>query len=495
MNPRFHVLAWAGFLLLCTLECARAAGNAHSPPNVLFICVDDLKPVLGCYGDPLAKTPNIDRLARRGVVFEKAYCNQALCAPSRNSLMSGMRPTSTGIYDLATNFRRATPDAVTVAQYFQKHGYRTEALGKIMHPAHGNHEDAASWSEPPFWADKGAYLAKKERKATDRAGTPAAPVHRGAAFAKEDAPDDTFFDSKVADEAIQRLRKAKSKPGEPQFLAIGFLKPHLPFRVPRKYWDIHDPAKFELAKNPSAPEGAPAFALTNAEEVRSYPGIPPGPFSAELQRELTHGYYAAVSFMDAQVGRVLDELDRLGLTEKTVVVLWGDHGWHLGDHSQWGKKTNYEESARIPLIVAGPQVASAGKSRALVETVDLYPTLAELAGLPAPIVTQKLDGSSFAATARDPSAPTKDAVFHAYPRKRRPDGQIIGRAVRTGRYRLVEWKKPGAAADTADLELYDYATDAFETKNLAREERQVVETLRRMLAAQPEALPQISAQQ
>lgn len=490
MKPRFHFLAWAGLLLICTLGGARAAENAHPHPHVLFICVDDLKPVLGCYGDPLAKTPNIDRLAQRGVVFEKAYCNQALCAPSRNSLMSGMRPTSMGIYDLATFFRSAVPDAVTVAQYFQKHGYRTEAVGKIMHPAHGNHEDAASWSVPHFWADSGAYLAKK----TNRASTPAAPAARGGAFASENAPDDTYFDGKVAEEAIKRLRNAKSKPGEPQFLAIGFLKPHLPFRVPKKYWDIHDRAKFDLVVNPSAPDGAPAFALTNSEEVRSFPGIPAGPLSAELQRELTHGYYAAVSFMDAQVGRVLDELDRLDLTEKTLVVLWGDHGWHLGDHAQWGKKTNYEQATRIPLIVAGPGVASAGKSHALVETVDLYPTLAELAGLPAPNVTQKLDGSSFAATARDPRAPTKDAVFHAYPRNRRPDGQIIGRAVRTERYRLVEWKKPGAAADTADLELYDYATDAFETKNLAREKRQVVEALRRMLAAQPEALPQISTQ-
>jgi iduronate 2-sulfatase len=201
--------------------------------------------------------------------------------------------------------------------------------------------------------------------------------------------------------------------------------------------------------------------------------------------------------MDAQLGKVLDELDRLGLAKDTIIAFWGDHGWHLGDHGQWCKHTNYEEAAHIPLIVAAPPTGKPGThSRALVESVDLYPTLAELAGLPtpaAPAVTQKLEGRSFAATVRDPQAPTKAAVFHSYPRPRPGDGAIIGRAVRTDRYRLVEWKKPGAAPETAELELYDYEADALETKNLANEQPEVVGRLRKILASQPEAKPQLRA--
>jgi len=478
MKSRFHFLAFLGFLGIGSMTHLRAAETAR--PNVLFICVDDWKPVLGCYGDKLARTPNIDRLAARGVTFEKAYCNQALCSPSRNSLMTGMRPASMGIYDLSTNFRVATPDAVTVAQYFQKHGYRTEAVGKIMHPAHGNHEDAASWTVPHFWPDSGSYLAPSSGK-----------KKRGRALESADVPDNTYSDGIIAEEAVRRLRNAKARPDEPQFLAVGFLKPHLPFRVPKKYWDMHDRAKFELEKITAAPAGAPAYAPTNSAELHAFAGIPAGEIPPEQQRELIHGYYAAVSYMDAQVGRLLDELDRLGLGGNTIVVLWGDHGWHLGDHAQWGKKSNYEQAARIPLIVSAPGAGRGEKSSALVETVDLYPTLADLAGLPAPKVVQKLDGRSFAATVYNPRAPTKEAIFHAYPRSRRPEGQIIGRAVRTARYRLVEWKVPGAAAATADLELYDYATDPLETKNLANAEPQVVAQLRGLLAAQPEALPQV----
>jgi iduronate 2-sulfatase len=490
MKPLFRFSAFAGFLLIGIVAYVRAAGNAR--PNVLFICIDDLKPVLGSYGDRLARTPNIDRLAARGVVFENAYCNQSLCAPSLNALMSGMRPTSMGIYDLATNFRAAVPDAVTVAQYFQKHGYRTEAVGKIMHPAHGNREDAASWTVPHFWPDSGSYLTASPNKKRGPVA-PGGADSRRPVLESADVPDNAYADGITADEAIRRMRHAKAKPDEPQFLAVGFLKPHLPFRVPKKYWDLHDRAKFEPEKITTAPAGAPAYALTDSGELRSVAGIPAGPSPAGQQRELIHGYYAAVSYVDAMVGRLLDELDRLGLDRNTIVVLWGDHGWHLGDHAQWGKKTNYEQATRIPIIVSAPGAARGEKSRALVETVDLYPTLAELAGLPAPKVAQKLDGSSFAATVRNPRAPTKEAIFHAYPRNRPPDGQIIGRSVRTERYRLVEWKSPGAAASTAELELYDYATDPLETKNLASEAPQVVARLRGLLDAQPEALPQVKA--
>ena len=481
--------------MLVAVVAGRAADARR--PNVLLICVDDLKPVLGCYGDAMVSSPNIDQLAASGTVFERAYCNQAVCSPSRNALMTGLRPTSVGIYDLPTNFRVATPDAVTVAQHFKNHGWRTEALGKIFHTGHGNREDAASWSVPP-WRPRGGLYAAANPVAREPAGersAAAAADSRGPAVENADVSDEAYADTKIADEAVTRLRAAATKSDEPFFLAVGFLKPHLPFCAPRKYWNLYDRAKFELPKLTRPPAGAPAYAPTTWGELRNYSDIPDqGPLGAEQQRELIHGYHAAVSYMDAQVGRVLDELDRLQLASNTIVVLWGDHGWHLGDHGQWCKHTNYEHAARIPIVVRAPGVTPRGaRTRALVESVDVYPTLVELAALPAPATQPALDGRSFVATLRDPAAPTKPAIFHAYPRSRPGDGAIIGRAVRTERHRLVEWKKPGAAPETAELELYDYTADPDETHNLVSAQPGVVTKLRALLAAQPEARPQVRA--
>ena len=475
------------------------AGQAFAQPakpNVLLICVDDLKPLLGCYGEPTAKSPNIDRLAKRGVLFERAYCTQAVCAPSRNALMTGIRSQTLGIYDLGTNFRKAVPDAVTVAQYFRQHGYRTESMGKIMHVGHGNHEDEPSWSVPHWRPLGGGYVRKenvedtKQRMAKAIAdGVPQskrATLAKGAPTECADVPDNDYADGKIADEAIRRLRAAKEKPGEPFFMGVGFLKPHLPFCAPKKYWDLYQPSAFPMPALNKPPKGAPAFAPTTWGELRSYTDIPPtGPLTDDQTRHLIHGYHAAVSFMDAQLGRILDALDETGLTKNTIVLLWGDHGWHLGDHGMWCKHTNYEQAARIPFIVAAPGFKSGAKTRALMETVDIYPTLCELAGLPVP---QRLEGASFVTALKDPAATTKEAVLHVFPRN-----QLIGRAVRTDRYRLVEWKKPGESADTAVLELYDYETDPLESENLAEEQPAVVAKLRAILAKQPEAKPQIRA--
>jgi iduronate 2-sulfatase len=512
-----------------SLGCiAGTPAAAAEKPNVLLICVDDLKPLLGCYGDATVQSPSIDRLAARGVLFERAFCNQAVCAPSRNALMTGLRPTTLGIYDLETFFRKAAPDAVTLGQHFRQHGYRAEALGKIFHVGHGNHDDAVSWSVP-HWSPKGGGYALPEN--AGRAAKPAAKPKpasppKGAATECADVPDSTYADGKIADEAIRRLRAAKEKPGEPFFLAVGFLKPHLPFVAPKKYWDLYRREAFKLPALQTPPQGAPAFAPTNWGELRAYSDIPEtGPLSDQQKLHLIHGYHAATSYMDAQLGRLLDALDETGFAQNTIVVLWGDHGWHLGDHGMWCKHTNYEQAARIPLIVAAPGVAQAArrngdaasrngdaasitslegdeksrelpilaaspfrKTGALVETVDIYPTLCELAGLPAP---KGLDGASFAAALRNPEAATKEAVFHAYPRAPRGMGPIVGRAVRTARYRLVEWKKPGAASETAVLELYDYEKDPEETKNLAAERPEVVAQLRKILVIQPEAKPQV----
>jgi len=293
------------------------------------------------------------------------------------------------------------------------------------------------------------------------------------------------------------LRAAKRKPNEPFFLAVGFLKPHLPFCAPKQYWELYDRATFKPAARQTPPDGAPAYAPQFGGELRQYSDIPEiGVLDDALQRTLIHGYHATVSYMDAQLGRVLDELDRLGLGGSTIIVLWGDHGWHLGDHGMWCKHTNYEEATHIPLLIVAPRVTQAGtRTTALVESVDLYPTLCELAGLPAPtaVVPQKIEGRSLVPVLLDSSVPTKEAIFHVYPRSPQGRGEVLGRAVRTARYRLVEWKKPGAPSDTAELELYDYEADPGETKNLAAAQPEVVSKLRAILATQPEGKPQIRA--
>ena len=475
---------------LLLLSALLSVSVAAETPNVLFIAVDDLKPILGCYGDKLVKSPNLDRLAARGVIFDHAYCNQAVCAPSRNSLLTGRRPTTLGIYDLGTNFRKAAPDAVTLMQHFMAGGYRAEGMGKIFHVGHGNDDDAMSWSVPLYREKTVGYALKKNQIATREealfAGKPAAKdLARGALTEAADVPDEDYPDGRIAQEAIRRLHAAAQKPGTPFFMAVGFLKPHLPFCAPKKYWDLYDRASFELPERRTPPEGAPKFAPTTWGELRQYSDIPEvGPLNDDRARELIHGYYAATSYVDAQLGKVLDALDKEGLAEKTIIVLWGDHGWHLGDHGMWSKHTNYEQAARIPLIVAGPGIVK-GRAAGLVESVDIYPTLAELAGLPAPALA---DGRSFAATLHDTAAPTEEAVMHCFPR-----GDRLGRALRTVQFRMVEWKAPGAAADSAIIELYDYENDPQETKNIAAEKPEIVAKLRAILATKyPEAKPQWS---
>lgn len=502
-------------MLMKTLRCAIALvvllsmnggllmAAKPARPNVLLICVDDLKPLLGCYGDKHVKSPNIDRLAARGVLFERAYCNQAVCAPSRNALMTGVRPTTLGIYDLGTHFRFGASNAVTLSQYFMRHGYRAESLGKIFHVGHGNYNDAASWSVPHVGGKTVAYVLPENRtngvmtreEALFDNQTDVAKLPRGAAFESADVPDDAYPDGRLAAEAVRRLQAAKAKPSEPFFLALGFLKPHLPFCAPKKYWDLYSHASFEVPARRTPPDGSPAYAPSGWGELRQYRDVPQsGPVTDDEARTLTHAYHAAISYMDAQLGKVLDELDRLGLTSNTVIVLWGDHGWHLGDHGMWCKHTNYEEANRIPLLISALGVTKpATRTRALAETVDIYPTLCELAGLPPPKNPQPLEGKSLVPVLKRPSRENKEAVFHVFPRNRSGDGAILGRAVRTDRYRLVEWKKPGAAPETAEFELYDYKTDPGETKNLASEQPKIVAKLHALIKAQPEAKPQISA--
>jgi iduronate 2-sulfatase len=485
----FVFQSWCGFA-----AAADAPKSAGAKPNVLFICVDDLKPILACYGDKLVKTPNIDRLAARGLLLESAYCNQAVCSPSRNALLVGLRPQTLGIYDLATNFRKTAPSAVTLPQQFKQAGYTTISIGKTYHTGHGNIGDPKeSWSEPPFKGGGQSYVnaenrveARLEEKGLT-AKQAADQSLRGAAVEAGQCEDDAYVDGVAAREAVRRLEEFAQKPTQPFFLGLGFIKPHLPFCAPQKYWDLYQESQFEPAARQTPPDGAPEFAPQFGGELRRYGGIPEkGTLPIDLQRRLIHGYYAAVSYMDAQLGLVLDSLDKTGLAERTIIVLWGDHGWHLGDHGIWCKHTNYEQAARIPLLVVAPGVTKAGtRTRALVETVDIYPTLCELAGLSP---QTPLDGQSFAAVLRDPTTSTRDSITHVYPRT-----NVLGRAIRNDRYRMVEWKAIGAAPDTAVIELYDYQADPQETKNLAAEQPEVVSQLRGVLAKQPEAKPQFSS--
>lgn len=480
-----------GLLLIAATFFCGGIANAAERPNVLLILVDDLKSSFGAYGDKWVHSPNLDRLAGRGMLFKNAYCNQAVCAPSRNNLLVGSRSTSIGVYSLGFHFRRAVPDAVTMPQYFKQHGYHAAGIGKVFHIGHGNINDEMSWSVP-FQPDKvidyvlpestGGRLTREEALFSNKS---AAGLPRGAAWEKAGVDDDAYADGRIAAEGIRRLRKYKESE-EPFFLALGFTKPHLPFCAPKKYWDLYDPGKLVLAEYTRPPARAPEYAGKTIGELNQYKPVPQEPpLSEELQRTLIHGYYAALSYMDAQVGRVLDELDRLDLDENTIVVLWGDHGYHLGDHGTWTKHTNYEQANRIPIAITAPGVTTPGsRSDALIETVDIFPTLTELAGLPAPAGPQPIDGESFVSVLKGEAERVDDHAYHCYPR-----GGRLGRAIRTRRYRLVEWKPLGGGADRVDYELYDYEEDPLETKNLAGERPDVVTELAAILARHPPAKP------
>lgn len=475
-------MRYAIALLACFSFTAASSSAAAPKPNVLLICVDDLKPTLGCFGDAFAKTPNIDRLAARGVRFDSAYCNQAVCSPSRNALMTSLRPQTIGIYDLATNFRKATPDAITLGQHFRNHGYRTEALGKIFHVGHGNTDDAASWDVPLFRAKASTYaVADKSNTRVSKDGKV-----RGAVTENANVSDETYADGAVATEAIARIESAANNKTQPFFIACGFVRPHLPFVAPQKYWDMYDATQIPMPQVVDVPELAPSYAPTSYGEIRQYSGVPEqGSFDHELTRHLIHGYYAATSYTDTQVGKLLDALDASSAADNTIIVLWGDHGWHLGDHGMWCKHTNYEQAARIPVIVSAPRMAKGTGTSAMIESVDIYPTLAELAGIDPPL---SVDGTSFANVVKTPSDAARDHVIHVYPR-----GNRLGRAIRTPRYRMVEWKPFGDSTDEVDYELYDYEADPLETKNLASSKPQIVNDLLAILATHPEAKPQWKA--
>lgn len=466
------------------------------PKNVVLILVDDLKPNLGCYGDKTAISPNIDKLADAGIRFNKAYCNQAVSMASRYNLLTGARSTSTGLYNFGSEFRDVYPDAVTLPQFFMKAGYHTEAIGKVFHVGHGNTDDKASWSIPHHKEkvieyilpeSTGRQLTREEAyfENTKMYFPELPPNHqltRGAAWEAPDVLDDAYGDGRVANQAISRFRELKKTPEKPFFMAVGFARPHLPFCAPKKYWDMYDPAKLPMPEYEKDPENAPKVAVKRGGEIDQFTPIPAGKyvFPDTLTRKLIHGYYASMSYMDAQVGKVVDELKRLNMLENTIIVLWGDHGWHLGDHGYWTKHTNFEQANIIPLIMVAPGVTKPGSSTdQLVETVDIYPTLTDLAGLGKPVASQPIDGLSLTPVMKNTEKRIRDHAYHAFPK-----GKYSGRAIRTDRYRLVEWKNWD---DTKDVmyELYDYKLDPLETKNVAAEQPKMVEEMKKILAKHP----------
>ncbi|OYV06523.1 MAG: iduronate sulfatase [Verrucomicrobiales bacterium VVV1] len=443
------ILFSAAGALLAYAVISTPASAAETRKNVLFIAVDDLRPELGCYGNPIIKSPNIDRLAKSGVVFENAFCQQAVCSPSRSSLLTGTRPDTTKVWDLVTHFRKAIPDIVTLPEHFKANGYFTQSMGKIYH--HGL-DDPQSWSVPSTFPKANFGGGGKKEK------------NRGPAFLATNDADNALHDGQLADMAVAALGGMKEK-NQPFFLAVGFIRPHLPFISPKKYWDLYDPAKIPLAANPFRPKDAPGYSIVSGGEIRSYEGVPKDQhFPDDYARQAKHGYYAAVSYVDAQIGRVIDELDRLGLRESTVIILWGDHGWKLGEHDAWAKHSNVENDTHVPLLVSVPGSPSVGKrSPALVEFVDIYPTLSDLAGLPKPKGTE---GFSFKPLLDDPAKAWKLAAFSQYPRT--PAGKnLMGYTMRTERYRLTTWVNKGDVKTVDAVELYDHQTDPQENTNIA----------------------------
>ncbi len=460
-----HRYTFMHSVLLTLLGLVPWPASAAEPTdrfNVLFIAIDDLRPALGCYGDKSARTPNIDQLAKRGTRFDRAYCQQAVCSPSRLSLLTGRRPDTIRVWDLSTHFREALPEIITLPQYFKNHGYHTRSIGKIFHGSGKPSKDPLSWSiEAEFDHVRDPKLryasAKNLRgKGLKRSATEAANVS-----------DNTYVDGMVCDAAVAALAELKNDQ-QPFFLAVGFRKPHLPFCAPQKYWDLYNRDEIPLPTTGEHPKDAPELAVRSWLELEGYTDIPTnGQLTTDKVRQLRHGYYACVSYVDAQVGRLLDQLEQLQLTRETVVVVWGDHGFHLGEQGLWTKANNYELSTRVPLIMSIPGQPHAGIGiDAFVEFVDVYPTLAEVCGLEPP---QGLDGISLSPLLAEPELPWKQTAFSQYPRahqgrRHRGHGDVMGYAVRTDRYRYVEWRE-WETKNILARELYDHHIDPHETEN------------------------------
>ena len=496
-------------------------------PNVLFIAIDDLRPELGCYGSPIAVTPNIDALASNGLMFNRAYCQQAICRPSRASLMTGTRPETTGLFHNYVALRDLKPDIITLPQHFIANGYETVYCGKVFH--RGDTDEENSWSRKPakvnlkkpvnYALPENVELRKQNLKKMLAKYGPAAKfgLGSGPAYESADVSDETYADGYQTARAIATLKELVVNKEKPFFLALGFKLPHLNWVAPKKYWDLYDRKNLPLAEQTAAPKNGAAMGLHASFELRTRAGIPKiGPIDDQLSRTLKHAYLASVSYVDAQLGKMIAALEETGQRDNTIIVLWSDHGWHLGEMGVWGKATNYEVGTRVPLIMWTPKMKVRGKkTNALVELVDIFPTLCELANLQAP---DHLEGTSFMPLLDAPDQKWKDAAYSQFPNpalrewaanplspgmretffgplikqvEARIESQmtdrwdrelfenhLMGYSMRTDRFRLVQWSdQRDRSAEPLFTELFDHESDPSETVNVANQYPDVVESM------------------
>jgi arylsulfatase A-like enzyme len=497
----------------------QGVGTAQSAnkPNILFIAVDDLKPIIGAYGNTFIKTPNLDRLASRGTTFLNNYCQQAVCGPTRASIITGMRPDYTKIWDLKTQIRTVSPDIVTMPQYLITQGYSTQGIGKVFDPRNVDANlDKQSWSVPYYKTDKKYYVpgmgepaegryqdpetklavekvikealasGKTKAEANEEAGIKIKPATEGI-----DVPDNAYTDGANILQAKDILAQL-SKSGQPFFFAVGIAKPHLPFVAPKKYWDLYKREDITIAPFQEKITNSVDVSYHTAGELRAYTDMPADiaatpqkdfglTLSADKQKELIHGYYAAISYTDALVGKLLDALDSLELSKNTIVVLWGDHGWHLGDHNLWCKHSNFEEATHAPLFISGPGIKS-NKTKSFSEHVDVFPTICDLAGVPIPA---QLQGKSLKPVMINPESTVKEYAVSQYPRSSAAeesdrlgyaDANVMGYSIRDKQYRYTIWMRnsfrstmPFNPASVIGDELYDYKADPLEKHNAAKD--------------------------
>ncbi len=437
-----------------SLMAAKGASAAAEKPNILFLSIDDLRPELGCYGSPQVISPHMDRLAADGLVFMRAYCQVPVCGASRASLMTGILPTRSRFTSFNSRADRDTPDAATLPQVFKEAGYTTLSNGKIFH--HSADFEEVSWSEPA-WDPELQFMHSHDPETTRRLSA----RNRGRIYEYPDVPDDAYYDGELAERTIADLRRLKEA-GEPFFLAVGFFNPHLPFYAPKRYWDLYERDKIDIAEFRRRPLNAPR-ELRGSGEYHSYHLGDYEDNSDAFHRVMRHGYLASTSYVDKLVGDILDELKELGLADNTIIVLWGDHGFHLGEYNFWGKHNNMRLSLRVPLIIRVPD-SQTGVTDALVESSDLFPTLCKLAGIPIPETVQ---GKSFDALFEQPEQPFREVV---YSRIRDADTAI------TERFTFTRF---GSGAEM----LYDLEADPHETVNVAGEDAyaQHIEKMRTLL--------------
>lgn len=492
------------FLLLTAPGPAFAAAPR---PNILFLVADDLRPQLGCYGVSWMHTPNLDRLAQSAVRFDRHYVQMAVCIPSRVALFTSLRSERTQQVFGPMRWQRV-PGATGLGRHFRAHGYVAVSLGKVWHAEGEPHGDVfdREWAPDPQRYALGPHRVLDERfraareasrrrpKSTPAKKTAAPPEALPPITEAADVADEAYADGRIAGEAVAELRRLAAG-GQPFLLAVGFHKPHLPFAAPRKYWDLYRESDVPLAVNRELPRDMPSVAHSHHPNFHNYDygrhaPLPRGggAMPAATARHLIHAYAAATSFVDAQVGKVLAELESLRLLENTLVVFWGDHGFHLGDIGLWGKHTNFERATRSPLLIRAPGVSRAGTCTALVETVDLFPTLTDLAGLPAPAVS---DGVSLRPWLRNPAAPSRPAVYHVFnrPPLAGTTEPRIGFAVRTADARYIEWRR-GWSPDgpLVTREYYRYSgAHSDEEINLAADSAPAAELsdLAKLLRASP----------